>query len=376
MQGRDKKAIVNRLKIGSLERGMRNQITDVGGVRVGHATVASGDFQTGVTVIMPVMDNIFTHKCVAAVEVINGFGKTAGTIQIEELGQLESPIALTNTLNVGKVSDALVAHTLERCRREGVACQSFNPVVGECNDSYLNTIAARVVDEKMVFEAIRSAAPDFEEGAVGGGRGMSCHQLKGGIGSASRQFILDDKTFHVGVLVQANYGRLSDLTVSGMPMGSRLQEAMSKTPAETETAAISAERRDSVMVQEEGDKGSIIIVVATDLPVEYRQLKRMLKRTTVGIARVGGYIGHGSGEIAIGFSTANRIAHAPVRTLSEIERIAETTMDVPFRAVAEATEEAVLHALFYADTVVGIEGHFRLGLLDALDQFNQSEWLV
>jgi D-aminopeptidase len=348
-----------RLQIGNLQKGAHNLITDVAGVTVGHADVASGDLQTGVTVVMPTPDNVFVNKCVAAAEVINGFGKTSGTIQIEELGQLESPIALTNTLNVGKVSDALVAYMLASCEREAVKIQSFNPVVCECNDSYLNAIEKRVVDEKMVIEAIRSAAAVFEQGAVGGGRGMSCHQLKGGIGSASRQFELDGIRYTVGVLVQANYGRLEDLMVAGVPIGSKLRHAID---AQHDIKSDNA-------FDPSIDKGSIIIIVATDLPVSHRQLKRMLRRTTVGIARVGGYIGHGSGEIAIGFSTANRIPHVQQSATRDIKLLSENKMDMPFRAVAEATEEAVLHALIYADTVVGAEGHCREGLMDALKKY-------
>ncbi|MBS7525957.1 P1 family peptidase [Fusibacter paucivorans] len=354
-----RKNVIDRLKIGSLQKGAHNLITDVAGVAVGHVTVASNDMQTGVTVVMPTPDNVFVSKCVAASEVINGFGKTLGTIQIEELGQLESPIALTNTLNVGKVSDALVAYMLEACEQESVRLKSFNPIVCECNDSYLNAIEKRVIDEQMVHQAIRSAATVFEEGAVGGGRGMSCHQLKGGIGSSSRQFELDGECYTVGVLVQANYGRMEDLMVAGVPIGSKLRHAIDAQHG------IKSENASDHSI----DKGSIIIIVATDLPVSHRQLKRMLRRTTVGIARVGGYIGNGSGEIAIGFSTANRIPHEPESSVITVKMLSETKMDMPFRAVAEATEEAVLHALIYADTVVGVEAHYREGLLEALKKY-------
>ena len=191
--------------IGRHETGPLNKLTDVPGVTVGHCTVDTEEHKTGVTVILPCRDNMFEKKLTAAAFVHNGFGKTAGTLQIEELGTLETPIALTNTLNVGLVHDAMVDYMTERCRNEGIEVKSLNPVVGECNDSNLNNIAERAVTKEHVFEAIRAAASDFAEGDVGAGKGTVCFGMKGGIGSASRLVKIGGETFTVGVLVQSNF---------------------------------------------------------------------------------------------------------------------------------------------------------------------------
>ena len=182
------------IRVGSLPRGPRNKITDVPGVLVGHATVDTPTHKTGVTVILPGPQNPFTHKLPAGVCPFNGFGKTAGLLQLQELGTLETPIALTNTLNVGLVHDAMVEYMLSRCEAEGVVLRSVNPLVCECNDSTLNHIGERAVGREHVFSALASACQDFAEGDVGGGKGMICHGLKGGIGSASRVLAFDGKT--------------------------------------------------------------------------------------------------------------------------------------------------------------------------------------
>ena len=254
------------VKIGRLPKGTRNKITDVPGVKVGHCTLDDGDIKTGITAIMPITQNIFAHKCIAAAHVINGYGKTIGLVQVEELGLLESPILLTNTLCASRVADALISYTLERCERESLTCLSFNPVVGECNDSYLNAINKRMIKPEHVFEAIECADSDFLEGDVGAGKGMSCHNLKGGIGSASRVLQLADGTYTLGALVLANYGTLLDLTIDGEKVGQTIKEEIDN--------------------RTEVDKGSIIIVLATDLPLSDRQLKRVCKRAVVGMARV------------------------------------------------------------------------------------------
>ena len=199
------------VNIGKMPKGELNKITDVYGVTVGHSTIRDETHNTGVTVIMPSEANIFTHKLVAASYVHNGYGKTCGTIQIDELGTLETPIALTNTLNVGLVSDALVQYTLDRCAKENVKVYSINPVVGECNDSAINAITDRAVRYEHVIQAIDCAERDFDEGNVGAGTGTQCYGMKGGIGSASRVVTLDGKPYTVGVLVQSNYGATADL---------------------------------------------------------------------------------------------------------------------------------------------------------------------
>ena len=313
------------LSIGKLPHGERNLISDVPGVRVGHATIDEGNCHTGVTVVLPPPGNPFLDKLTAACCVFNGFGKTLGLVQVEELGQLETPIALTNTLNVGKVHDALVSHMIDICRRDGVKLTSVNPVVCECNDSSLSDIAQRPVGEKEVFAAIASASADFAQGAVGAGRGTLCYGMKGGLGSSSRRMEIDGKTYTIGVLVQSNYGASSDFRAACLP----------------EDLA-------------ECDKGSIILIVATDLPLSSRQLKRVLKRTSVGMARLGSYIGHGSGEIAVGFTTAPK---TPVSGSFQAQTVLnEILMNIPFRAVGECAEEAILQSMLHAAPDTKLDG--------------------
>ena len=210
------------IRIGDHPAGALNKLTDVPGVRVGHYTVDTEEHKTGVTVILPCEENIFASRLTAAAFVHNGFGKTAGIPQIEELGTLESPIALTNTLNVGKVHDALVDYMVEQCERDGVELTSMNPVVGECNDASLNKITERVIGIPEVRAAIDGACRDFEEGDVGAGKGTTCFGMKGGIGSASRLVELDGKTYVVGVLVQSNFGKTKHFVLDGKPMGELL----------------------------------------------------------------------------------------------------------------------------------------------------------
>ena len=310
--------------VGSLPPGKRNLITDVPEVRVGHCTVDRGDCHTGVTVVMPPGDNPFINKLTAASCVFNGFGKSLGLVQIDELGTLETPIALTNTLNVGKVHDALVSYMIHVCKRDGVRLASVNPVVCECNDSRLSDIAQRPIGEKEVFSAIEGAAADFAQGAVGAGRGTVCYGMKGGIGSASRQMEIDGKTYHMGVLVQSNYGASADFRLSSLPPN--LSEC---------------------------DQGSIILIAATDLPLSSRQLKRVLRRCSVGMARLGSYIGHGSGEIAVGFTTAAKRDQGSFETQTVLK---EDKMNLPFRAIGECAEEAILQSLWHAGADTALDG--------------------
>lgn len=329
------------LVIGKMPKGKRNSITDVSGVTVGHTTIDSAQHKTGVTVILPCQDDIFQQKMVAACHVLNGFGKTAGLMQIQELGTLESPIALTNTLNVGLVHDALVEYLCTQAERNGYAIRSVNPIVCECNDASLNDIRHRAVMEEHVMQAIASASTDFAQGDVGAGKGMTCHDLKGGIGSSSRLVTIGDTTYTIGVLVLTNHGSLQDLIINGQPIGMEI---------------------DAQIQENAPDEGSCIMIVATDLPVTSRQLGRIIRRCSVGLARLGSYIGHGSGEVMIGFSTANRI---PMNTeIVEIKSIHESQIDKAFRAVAEATEEAVLRSMLHAGTVIGYSGKVRKSLTE------------
>ena len=211
------------LKIGRMPKGQLNSIGDVPGVRVGHCTIDNKMHKTGVTVVLPCEDDIFQRKMVAAQHVLNGFGKTAGLMQIAELGTLESPIALTNTLNVGKVHDAVVEYMCRQAEQNGYAITSINPVICECNDASLNDIRHRAVEQEHVFAAIESAAPSFDEGDVGAGKGMTCHDLKGGIGSASRIIPIGEERFTIGVLALTNHGSLRDLTVHGENIGADIE---------------------------------------------------------------------------------------------------------------------------------------------------------
>ena len=314
------------LAIGRMPHGSRNQITDVPGVTVGHATIDVDLCHTGVTVVLPHGENPFAHPVTGASCVFNGFGKTLGLVQVDELGAIETPIALTNTLNVGKVHDALVSWMLQRSERDGVPLRSVNPVVCECNDSRMSDIARRPIGEKEVFAAIEAASADFPEGSVGAGRGTTCYGMKGGIGSSSRVIELDGERFTLGVLVQSNYGASADFRA----------------------ATLSADLA-------ECDKGSIIMIVATDLPLTARQLKRVLRRCSVGMARLGSYIGHGSGEIAVGFTTAPRERRGHFDVLRSLR---EDDMNLPFRAVGEATEEAILKSMLLSGDDRALDGSF------------------
>ena len=335
------------ITIGTMPKGNLNKITDVPGVTVGHSTIRDEKHNTGVTVIMPCEDNVFANKPIAAAHVHNGYGKTCGTVQIGELGTIETPIALTNTLNVGLVADALVQYMSDRCSADSIDLRSVNPVVGECNDSAMNVITDRPVKAEHVFEAIRTAAADFAEGNVGAGAGTTCYGFKGGIGSSSRLVTLGDKTYTVGILVQSNYGDQHDLRING--------KSLSEIPADAMTAC---------------DKGSIIIVLATDIPLSARQLGRVIKRCSVGIARLGSYIGHGSGEVFLGFTTANRVPLGGEDILS-FSAVNENHIDRIFRAVGEASEEAILHSMWYSDECRALDGRVIPSLRDRLEGIGQ-----
>lgn len=329
--------------IGNGRPGSRNKITDVPGVKVGHVTVDDEEHKTGVTVILPCEDNPFINKLTAAVYIHNGFGKSQGLIQIEELGTMETPIALTNTLNVGLVHDALTGYMIERCEADGVTVSSVNPVVGECNDSVLNQIQKRVIGEQQVRQAILNAGRDFEEGDVGAGKGTVCFGLKGGIGSASRVVEYDGREYVIGILVQTNFGSTKSLRINGKQVGEKLADR------------IEASRT---------DQGSVMIIVATDLPVSDRQLKRIIKRAGVGLSRCGSDMGHGSGDIVIGFTTANRIPYKPEQETIDIRILEEAKMERAFTAAAEAAEEAILNSLAMAETVTGYQGTVKYSLTE------------
>jgi D-aminopeptidase len=325
------------IKPGVLQPGKFNAITDVQGVSVGSVTLAGEpEINTGVTVILPHRDNLFQEKLCAGVYVGNGFGKAFGFLQIQELGTLESPIALTNTLNVGLVADALIDYTLAQKGNERV--KSVNVVVGETNDGGLNNIRERQVTAKHVMEALHNATCDkVLEGSVGAGRGTICFGYKGGIGTSSRILPSHKGGYTVGVLVQTNFGGI--LTINGAPVGRELGKYYMK-----ET------------IQEQGD-GSCMIVVATDAPVSPRNLTRMAKRAMFGLARTGGFATNGSGDFVIAFSTAHRIKYQSDTDITKFSFLRNDRMSPLFLATVEATEEAIYNSLFQATTVCDAEGN-------------------
>lgn len=329
------------LACGSLPPGVLNTIADVPGVTVGHTTLVQGAIQTGVTAILPHDGDLFGDKVLASAQVLNGFGKSVGLIQLNELGTLETPILLTNTFSVGTCGNALIRRAVAANPEIGRQTATVNPVVLECNDGFLNDIQAMVVTEAHATAAIDAAAEDFATGSVGAGTGMSCFGVKGGIGSASRRLRLDGTTFHLGALVLANFGRSGDLR---LPNGRRVDPAAPPEP----------------------DKGSCIVILATDIPLDHRQLGRMAKRAGVGLAWCGSFWGNGSGDIALAFTTANRVSHVPDADFTEHRVLAEGRIDRLFQAAAEATQEAVLDALAGAETTVGRNGHQRIGMSELL----------
>ena len=344
--------------VGYLPCGPLDKITDVPGILVGHATVLdeAAGVRTGVTAVVPCPDNPFARKLTAACYVHNGFGKTCGTVQVEELGTLETPVALTNTLCVGRVADALVGYALERCGREGVEATSINPVVGECNDARLNRIALRRCGAPELEAALAGARADFAEGAVGAGAGTVCFGLKGGIGSASRLVEVGGHTFTLGVLVQSNFGATRDLVVDGRPLGRDIERALAGE-GEPGAAALptSPAGASPTSLLSSDDRGSIMTVVATDLPLDARQLRRVIRRAGVGIARTGGYTGHGSGEVMIGFTTANRV-EPDAGELRSQQIVREDVLNRAFLAVAEATHEAILNSMAAAPATRALDG--------------------
>jgi D-aminopeptidase len=326
------------IEIGVMETGLLNSITDVKGVRVGHFTKIIGNqIRTGVTAILPHEGNLFQEKVPAAVYVGNGFGKLAGSTQIEELGNLESPIVLTNTLSVAAGIQGIIQYTLSQAGNETV--QSVNAVVGETNDGYLNDIRGQHIDREEVIEAILSASADpVEEGNVGAGTGTVCFGFKGGIGSASRKLPENLGGYTVGILVQSNFGGV--LQIDGVPIGKALGQYSFKN-------------------QLESADGSCMIVVATDAPVNERNLKRMAQRAIMGLAKTGGIASNGSGDYVIAFSAseANRILHSGVPLKLEDKRfLRNDDMSPLFLAVIEATEEAIINSLFAAKDMTGKDG--------------------
>ena len=331
--------------VGTLPPGPLNAITDVRGVRVGHVTLRRGDgplrpgegpVRTGVTAILPHGGDLWRDKVPAATWVLNGTGEMTGSIWINTQGALEVPILLTNTMNVGRVMDGVVAWMLKRHPDIGIGDDVVAPTVAECDDSTLNDARGLHVSPADAVRAIEEAAEGpVAEGAVGAGTGMIAYRFKGGIGTASRALPAGAGGFTVGVLVNANMGRRRDLMVAGVPVGRAITDLM---PAEAAD-------------------GSIIIVVATDAPLDHLKLQRLAARAAIGLARTGTFANHGSGDIVIAFSTGNRVPHFPREATYTMTVVADTHLDPLFAATAEATEEAILNALTMATTTVGRDGH-------------------
>ena len=327
------------VEIGVLKTGKLNAITDVEGVTVGHETIIEGDnVRTGVTAIIPHQGNIFQNKVPAAIYIGNGFGKLAGYSQVKALGNIETPIILTNTLSVAAATEGLVSYTLNQEENQNV--RSVNSVVGETNDGWLNDIRGRHITEQHVLNAIENAKiGEVEEGNVGAGTGTICFGYKGGIGTSSRVLPKSLGGYTVGVLVQTNFGGV--LEINGVPIAKELQ----KYPY-----------RDKILNDADG---SCMIVVITDAPLNARNLERLAKRAMLGLAKTGGIASNGSGDYVIAVSTAkeNLIPYQSDSMYNEKKEVRNDDMSPLFLATIESTEEAILNSLFAAETMVGRDGH-------------------
>jgi len=350
------------LPLGRFKPGKYNAITDVEGVLVGHSTiirgrgplrVGEGPARTGVTAILPGSGNVFMERVIGGGFVLNGAGEVSGITQVMEWGLLETPIMLTNTMSVGRVADAVARYMVERYPGIGDEHDVIIPVVGECDDSWLNDISGRHVKQANVLEAIATASDGpVAEGSVGAGTGMITCDFKGGIGTASRKLPEMHGGYTLGVLVMSNFGKMHNLRVAGMPVGELLAEKFRDLPRRGQSY------------------GSIIAVVATDAPVLSQQLNRLCKRVALGIGRVGSYAAHGSGEIVVGFSTANVIPRRTQKMVYRMKILLDQRLDPLYEAVMEATEEAILNSMCMARAMTGINDHHVPALpLDEVRRF-------
>ncbi len=335
--------------LGRFKTGRWNAITDVAGVKVGHSTiirgagplrVGKGPVRTGVTAILPNSTNPFQERVVGGGFILNGAGEVSGMTQLMEWGLIETPIFLTNTLSVGAVSDAAVKWMVEEYPGIGGEHDVIIPLVGECDDSYLNDVAGRHVKEEHVYEAISTASDGpVAEGSVGGGTGMITCDFKAGIGSSSRRLPESLGGYTVGVLVMSNFGLMRQLRIGGLPVGEALEERYARMP------------------RRQRSYGSIIAVVASDAPLTTHQLNRVAKRAALGIGRVGSSAMHGSGEIVLAFSTANRVPRETRKMVYHMKILLDQRLDPLYEAVIEATEEAILNALCAARDMEGANGN-------------------
>lgn len=404
--------------VGVLPAGPLCSIADVAGVTVGHATLDALGVQTGVTVVRPHAGDVYRDKVPAASAVINGFGKSVGLVQLDELGVIETPLALTNTFGVGALAHAQIRAAIDENPQIGRTWPTVNSLVFECNDGYLNDLHAFAVTPAHYAQALADARPAFARGAVGAGRGMSCFDLKGGIGSASRVARAAGEAWTVGALVLANFGRLPMLTIAGVPVGRMIAERDAdggrrahgarddagagemgdgardaggrenvRTGGGAPDGPASRRARDAGAFSPDAplsaprdtspdtsppEQGSIIMLVATDAPLSSRQLKRVALRAAAGLARTGSVYGHGSGDIALAFSTAYTVPHDAERvTLPAL--VADAALDPLFAAAADSVEQAIVDALWCATRVTGRDGHARRALRDAAPELER--WL-
>lgn len=331
------------INLGRLSCGDYNNITDVGEVTVGHTTLIEGQkgldpgkgpIRTGVTAIIPHQGNLFRKRLAGDVFVLNGAGALYGSVELREMGTLIGPIAITNTLNVGKVADATVEFMIRNNPDLGLEEDTFLPLVCECDDSFLNDIRGRHVKRDHVLKAFSSSSEgQIELGNVGAGTGMATFDFKGGIGSSSR---ISENGYTVGVLVCSNFGHRKNLTISGVPVGIEL--------------------RDFCLPKERND-GSIVIVAATDAPLSNRQLRRVAKRCALGLAKTGSTSTNGSGDVILAFSTAKKIEYRPNEPVFHRRELSDYEIDSIFQATVEATEESIIRALFHAETMEGRDGN-------------------
>jgi len=358
--------------VGEYPTGPLNSLTDVPGVRVGHSTLiegsgrrkpGNGPVRTGVTVILP-NDDIYNRKLMSGGFILSGAGEIAGYTQVTEWGLIETPIALTNTLSVGRVGDCVIKWMAQKYPAIRELQEVIIPVVGECDDSFLNDAVGLHIKPQNVFSALDSASPGrVEEGAVGAGTGMICCDFKGGIGSSSRVVPLMDHSYTLGVLVLSNFGVMEHLRMDGYPVGRVLAASQGGYSRRTSSY------------------GSIIVVIGTDMPLTSAQISRLCRRAALGIGRVGSYGAHSSGEILIGFSTANvipRVTPVPVQTFN---MVLDTHLDPAYKAAIESTEEAILNSLTMAVDMDGASGNrvpaVNLRLLKGLfEHYNSVKGLV
>jgi D-aminopeptidase len=334
--------------IGEFPTGFLNSITDVPGVKVGHSTLiegsgrrksGNGPVRTGVTVIHP-NEDIYNRKLVSGSFTLSGAGEVAGLMQVMEWGVIETPIALTNTLSVGRVSDCIVKWMAQKYPEISEQQEVIIPVVGECDDSFLNDAVGLHIKPQQVFSALESAKADLPlEGAIGAGTGMICCDFKAGVGTSSRLIQLGDQRYALGVLVVSNFGFMEHLRIDGYPIGRGLIKVQGKYSRRI------------------NNYGSIIVVVATDIPLTHMQVNRVCRRAALGLGRVGSYGAHSSGEIIIGFSTANEVSRLAKHPQMELRAIRDTGLDPVYKAVIEATEESILNSLTRAVTMEGVNNN-------------------